>query len=58
MRTASFSCLLKGPSGALRKVRKALVPKLYSIRILADTSLMEIYLNEGEYVFTSRYYRK
>lgn len=51
-----FSLSFEGIMGAGRKVRKALVPKLYSIRILADTSLMEIYLNEGEYVFTSRYY--
>ena len=51
-----FSLSFEGAMGAGRKVRKALVPKLYSIRILADTSLMEIYLNEGEYVFTSRYY--
>lgn len=45
-----------GKDGAGRKIRKAKVDILKSIRILADTSAAEIYLNDGETVFSTRYY--
>lgn len=42
--------------GKGRNVRRATVSGLTEVRILADTSLAEIYLNRGETVFTTRYY--
>lgn len=51
-----FSLSFSGSLGGGRKERKAKVNKLDEVRILADTSLLEVYLNGGEFVFTSRYY--
>lgn len=48
----------EGDAGCGRDIRKAKVAELESVRILADTSLLEIYLNDGEYVFTTRYYKE
>jgi len=51
-------------TGSGRGVRKADMSELPSggalenIRILFDRSLLEIYINDGETVFTSRYYPK
>ncbi len=45
-----------GAAGAGRAVRKAKTDSLKSLRILADTSAVEIYLNDGETVFSTRYY--
>lgn len=42
--------------GAGRNKRKAKVSELNNIRILADTSAVELYLNDGEIVFSTRYY--
>lgn len=42
--------------GRGRKLRKVLLEQLRECRILLDTSLIEIYLNQGEVVLTSRYY--
>lgn len=47
-----------GSLGAGRKRRKAWIEEIKTLRILADTSLIEIYVNDGEYVFTSRFYPK
>ena len=49
---------LSETAGAGRKVRKAHVPsgKVESLRILADTTAVEIYVNGGEVVFSTRYY--
>lgn len=44
--------------GAGRKVRKAKILTIESIRILMDHSSCEIFINEGEYVFTTRLYSK
>ena len=45
-----------GVTGAGRKVRKAQINELRNIRFLVDTSATEIYLNDGETVFSTRYY--
>ena len=49
---------LSEKAGAGRKVRKAHVPSgvIESIRVLADTTAVEIYVNGGEVVFSTRYY--
>ena len=49
---------LSEKAGAGRKVRKAHVPsgRIESIRVLADTTAVEIYVNGGEVVFATRYY--
>ena len=43
-------------SGAGRTKRRAKTGELKNIRLLADTSAVEIYLNDGETVFSTRYY--
>jgi beta-fructofuranosidase len=45
-------------SGCGRTTRRAKLEQNRSVRILADTSLVEIYFNQGEIVFTSYYYPK
>lgn len=45
-------------AGAGRGKRKALLAETEQIRMLVDTSAVEIYLNHGEVVFSSRYYGK
>lgn len=45
-------------SGCGRTVRKAKIDELRNIRILKDVSMLEIFINDGEYVFTTRYYPK
>ena len=45
-------------AGAGRHTRKACIEELRSIRILADTSAAEIYVNGGEVVFSTRFYGK
>ena len=45
-------------SGCGRRVRKAKIDELRNIRILKDVSMLEIYINDGECVFTTRYYPK
>lgn len=47
-----------GEMGSGRTSRNARVEQLENLRILADTSLMEIYVNDGETVFTTRCYPK
>ena len=49
---------LSEKAGAGRKVRKAHIPsgEVESLRILADTTAVEIYVNGGEVVFSTRYY--
>lgn len=45
-----------GFTGAGRTVRKAELDSFRNIRLLVDTSAAEIYLNDGEIVFSTRYY--
>ena len=53
-----ISLALSEKAGAGRKVRKAHIPsgKVEALRILADTTAVEIYVNGGEIVFSTRYY--
>lgn len=44
--------------GCGRDVRKTRIKEIRSLRILIDSSILEIYLNDGEMVFTTRYYKK
>ena len=43
-------------AGRGRKSRKILLDDLHWLRLVLDTSLAEIYLNDGEYVMTTRFY--
>lgn len=45
-------------AGAGRRIRNACVEQVKDIRILADISAVEIYVNQGEVVFSSRFYGK
>lgn len=44
--------------GSGRTIRKIMIPVIETVRILVDSSILEIYLNDGEMVFTTRYYKK
>ena len=52
-----FTLSFTGNCGSGRTIRKAKINNLNEIRILVDSSLLEIYLNGGEVVFTTRYYK-
>ena len=47
---------LSGTAGSGRTERFAKLPECRDIRILADISSAEIFLNGGEVVFSTRYY--
>lgn len=51
-----FTMLFTGESGCGREKRQIAVESLKNIRILKDVSMLEIYLNDGEYVLTTRYF--
>lgn len=53
-----FELSFSGEAGCGRTSRKALIQTVEEMRIVADTTLVEVYLNHGEYVFTTRYYPK
>lgn len=46
----------KNETGEGRKERKAGIYEVHKIRLIKDTSLLTIFLNDGECVFTTRYY--
>lgn len=46
--------LTHGPSGYGRKQRSIALPSLKKLQLFMDTSSIEIFLNDGEYVMTSR----
>ena len=48
----------KDETGAGRSVRNTRVSKVESIRILVDVSVLEVYINHGEVVMTSRFFMK
>jgi len=51
-----LSLELSEKSGCGRTVRKCRVASVHKLRILADTSILEIYVNDGAYVMTTRFY--
>ena len=51
-----FSMKFLNRTGAGRTVRRAEINSLEDIRIIMDTSAIEVYVNQGSTVFTSRYY--
>lgn len=51
-----FSMKFINEIGMGRKERKAHIKELKSVRILADRSAIEVYINHGEYVFSTRFY--
>lgn len=51
-----FTVLFTGDCGCGRKKRQIVVESLENIRILKDVSMFEIYLNQGKYVLTERYF--
>ena len=53
---SEISLELSKELGRGRSIRRAKTDGVKQIRILADTSAVEIYVNGGEYVFTTRYY--
>ena len=53
-----FTLQFLNDSGCGRTVRKAQIAQLRNLRILKDVSMLEIYMNDGEYVFTTRYFPK
>lgn len=50
--------LIMGESGCGRTVRSVAISNLYQLQIFMDTSSIEIFINEGIEVFTTRYYSK
>lgn len=53
---AKFELRFLDRSGAGRDVRRVRLDSLRNIRLLVDTSSIEVFLNDGEEVFTTRYY--
>lgn len=53
-----FEMSFSGDAGCGRTSRKALIQTIREMRIVADTTLVEVYINHGESVFTTRYYPK
>ncbi|MBQ7832575.1 MAG: glycoside hydrolase family 32 protein [Lachnospiraceae bacterium] len=51
-----FALRFLNESGCGRKIRRAEIEKLHHLRVLKDVSMLEIYINGGEYVFTTRYF--
>ncbi len=49
---------LRKELGRGRDTRKCKIDRIQTLRILIDSSIIEYYINDGEYVFTTRYYKK
>lgn len=43
-------------AGRGRDIRQIQIPDVRNLRMIVDTSMMEIYVNDGEAVLTSRFY--
>lgn len=55
-RDGVFTMEFLNDTGAGRKLRRAKIESLGDIRVIMDTSAVEVYVNHGSTVFTSRYY--
>ena len=55
-RDGVFTMEFLNRTGAGRTVRRAEIDRLEDLRIIMDTSAVEVYVNHGSTVFTSRYY--
>lgn len=53
-----FSLSMTSEAGQGRTCRKIRAREIRELKVLADTTLLEIFVNHGESVFTSRYYVK
>ena len=51
-----LSLQLSEKAGCGRTIRKCRTGDIHTLRILADTSILEIYINDGAYVMTTRFY--
>ena len=51
-----FTTKSKTSASAGRSLRYANVGTLENVKILADTSSVEVFVNDGEFVFSTRYY--
>lgn len=51
-----FTMLYAGDGYCGREERQIIVEELEDIRILKDVSMLEVYLNHGEFVLTTRYF--
>ena len=60
MRTDGSRCIsqtkVKLPYPQAESLRYAKVDTLENVKILADTSSVEVFVNDGEFVFSTRYY--
>lgn len=52
-----ISLKLDKETGLGRNVRRIQIPKINKLQILVDASILEFYINDGETVFTTRYYK-
>ena len=53
-----FTLSFTGSAGYGRTTRKAKLDKLDNLQVFVDSSAIEVYLNKGELVFSSRFYPK
>ena len=54
--TRQIRLIFTGAGGCGRTIRKTRLEEFHSVRLTADASCVEIYLNQGEMVFSTRYY--
>lgn len=54
--TREIRLIFTGAGGCGRTIRKTRLEEFHSVRLIADASCVEIYLNQGEMVFSTRYY--
>ena len=56
--SGTIALTLDDEHGFGRALRKAKISDINSLRILVDSSIIEYYINDGEMVFTTRFYKK
>jgi len=52
----TFTMEFLNDTGSGRQQRRSRLDMLRSLRVILDTSCIEVFINDGEYVFSSRYY--